>query len=74
MNNTISYYSPAYENEKEAYKVLAIIVAEFESDPMSVQCFDLRVVQRAKDVVAKRKELERKGIMPPLLLENSDER
>ena len=32
-------------------EVLDVIVAEFESDPMSVQCFDLRVVERAKALV-----------------------
>jgi hypothetical protein len=31
---------------------LSMIVAEFESDPMSVQCFDLRVVAQAKKLVA----------------------
>lgn len=35
----------------EAFKVLDLIVAEFNSDPMSVQCFDLRTVKRAQDVV-----------------------
>lgn len=41
-------------NEKEvneAFTVLDIIVAEFKSDPMSVQCFDLRIVERAKEIV-----------------------
>jgi len=41
--------------EIEAFELLALIVAEFESDPMSVQCFDLRIVERAKRVVAKLK-------------------
>lgn len=38
---------------RELFDVLNIIVSEFDSDPMSVQCFDLRIVQRAKDVVSK---------------------
>lgn len=33
--------------EIEAFNLLHQIVAEFESDPMSVQCFDLRIVERA---------------------------
>ena len=33
--------------EIEAFSVLHQIVAEFESDPMSVQCFDLNLVNRA---------------------------
>jgi len=41
--------------EDEALDLLGLIVAEFESDPMSVQCFDLRTVERAKQVVAKLK-------------------
>jgi len=38
-------------NEQEAMIVLDLIVAEFDSDPMSVQCFDLRTVLRAKELV-----------------------
>lgn len=38
---------------KEFAAILDIIVAEWNSDPMSMQCFDLRVVQRAKDVLDK---------------------
>lgn len=58
---------PLRENEQDAMRVLNLIVAEFESDPMSVQCFDLRVVQRAKDVITKRKAWETLGELPPLL-------
>jgi hypothetical protein len=32
----------------ECRELINIIAAEFESDPMSVQCFDLRIVERAK--------------------------
>jgi hypothetical protein len=62
---------PYCENDKEAFKVLHLIVAEFESDPMSVQCFDLRIVQRAKDCIAKQKQWERAGKLPPLLTEGA---
>jgi len=34
----------------EAVRLLDIIAAEFSSDPMSVQCFDLRIVEEAKKV------------------------
>ena len=44
--------------ELDALDLLVLIVAEFESDPMSVQCFDLRTVERAKQVVAKLKTTE----------------
>lgn len=39
------------ELEIELFTVLDIIIAEFQSDPMSVQCFDLRIVARAKKVI-----------------------
>ena len=39
--------------EAELYEVLDLVVAEFETDPMSVQCFDQRTVERAKAIVAK---------------------
>jgi hypothetical protein len=46
----------SFDNQREAHTLLALIDAEFQSDPMSVQCFDLRVVQRVKECVAKQKE------------------
>lgn len=36
-----------YFDTADVWTVLDLIVAEFESDPMSVQCFDLRLVKRA---------------------------
>ena len=44
------------ELEIELFTVLDIIVAEFQSDPMSVQCFDLRIVERAKNVINKNRD------------------
>ena len=35
----------------EAKTLLDLINAEFQSDPMSVQCFDLRLVKRVKKFV-----------------------
>jgi hypothetical protein len=40
-----------WELRNEAVDLLKGIVAEWDSDPMSVQCFDLRIVKRAKEVV-----------------------
>lgn len=37
---------------RRAWEILDIIVGEWESDPMSVQCFDLRIVNEAKKLVA----------------------
>jgi len=44
----------SFVNDREAHDLLALINAEFQSDPMSVQCFDLRIVQRVKVCVASR--------------------
>ena len=38
---------------QEMLRLLTLINAEFQSDPMSVQCFDLRIVADVKSVVAK---------------------
>jgi len=43
---------------REAVQILGGVVAEWKSDPMSVQCFDLRIVQRAGEVVERIKMLD----------------
>jgi len=53
----------SWKNDDEAHDLLALIVAEFNSDPMSVQCFDLRIVERAKVCVAKRVAHKKKGVI-----------
>ena len=58
---------PADVADREAWQILGLIVAEFESDPQSVACFDLRVVERAKALIAERRRLERRGVLPPVL-------
>lgn len=63
------YRHPDLDASNRAFKVLNLIVAEFSSDPMSVQCFDLRTVAEAKAVIAERERLERRGEVPPLLTE-----
>lgn len=57
------------DNDHEAFKLLDLIDAEFRSDPTSVQCFDLRVVRRVRDCVEKRKQMERRGDVPPVLID-----
>jgi hypothetical protein len=49
--------------KREACQLLGVIAAEFKSDPMSVQCFDLRIVQRAIEVSAALDDLERRGYL-----------
>lgn len=40
----------------EAVRLLDIIAAEFTSDPQSVRCFDLLMVEQAKNISAKARE------------------
>lgn len=42
----------AMTNDHEAHELLDLINAEFQSDPTSTQCFDLRIVERVKWCVA----------------------
>ena len=44
------------ERLKEAERLLRLIDFEFQSDPMSVQCFDLRIVQDVREFVKGIKE------------------
>lgn len=44
-----------FEAEREALEIFDLVVAEWNSDPMSVQCFDLRIVKRAQDVAKRLK-------------------
>ena len=44
------------KNDREAHELLDLINAEFTSDPLSVQCFDLRTVKRVKLCVESRKQ------------------
>ncbi len=37
----------------EAIELLGLVDAEFRSDPTSVQCFDLRIVERIRKLVAR---------------------
>ena len=43
-------------NDAEAHDLLALIDAEFQSDPVSTQCFDLRIVERVRHCVARREQ------------------
>jgi len=47
-----------FDLQREALGLLEVIVAEWDSDPMSVQCFDLRIVARAKQVAKRLRELQ----------------
>ena len=48
-----------FKNQGEAFDLLALINAEFCSDPTSTQCFDLRIVERVRLCVAKREKFKK---------------
>lgn len=47
-----------FDLRKRAIELLGIVNAEWKSDPMSVQCFDLRIVQEADTVLKELDSLE----------------
>lgn len=47
-----------WELRREAVRLLDQVVAEWKSDPMSTQCFDSRLVERAAQVVARVKKID----------------
>jgi len=52
----------SFRNDEEAHELLALIDVEFRSDPTSVQCFDLRVVDRVRICVERRRKyMARRG-------------
>jgi hypothetical protein len=51
----------SFENTREAFRLLDLIDAEFRTDPQSVQCFDLRIVERVRKCVESRKEFVRRN-------------
>lgn len=48
----------AWNLRREAVTLLGHVVAEWNSDPQSVQCFDLRLVNRAKEVLKRLKTVD----------------
>jgi hypothetical protein len=44
--------------KRRGLEILSIIVAEWKSDPTSVQCFDLKIVEEAKGIVKQLGDLE----------------
>ena len=46
-----------FKLKREAVELLSVIAAEFDSDPLSVQCFDLRTVGRVKIVTKQLRDM-----------------
>lgn len=53
----------SFANDREAHTLLDLIDAEFRSDPSSVACFDLRIVERVKLCVAAHKHYVSRGVI-----------
>lgn len=51
----------SFELTSRAWELLDLIVAEWKSDPVSVACFDKRLVDLAIKTVARRNELKAKN-------------
>lgn len=47
---TLKDIEESWRLKREAIEILNQVVSEWKTDPMSVQCFDLRTVERAKFV------------------------
>lgn len=48
-----------FDNQDEAWKLLDLVNAEFQSDPMSQQCFDNRIVERIRACIQRRRDFEK---------------
>ena len=44
--------------QHEALRIFSLVVAEWKSDPLSVQCFDSRIVEQAKAIDERLKKLD----------------
>lgn len=45
--------------DSEAWRLLDLINAEWESDPLSVQCFDQRIIEQTQAALKRHRELTR---------------
>lgn len=50
-----------FQLKRRAIELLDLVNAEWQSDPMSVQCFDLRIVQETKEVLTELKEINKRN-------------
>lgn len=56
MDEIFDFFSPPSKEECEMARLLDLINAEWTSDPSSVACFDLRIVEDVKKVLAEHKQ------------------
>lgn len=58
-DRTMKQIERRYEVDDRLLEILGLVVSEWSTDPMSVQCFDLRIVEEAKALWEERKRLPR---------------
>ena len=51
-----------WDLRREAVRLVKLVAAEFRSDPMSVQCFDARIVKRVIECAAESKDPDEMGV------------
>jgi hypothetical protein len=56
MANDFDYFLPPSKEECEMARLLDLINAEWQSDPSSVACFDLRIVEDVRKALATHKD------------------
>lgn len=52
-----------FRNTEEAWILLDLINSEFQSDPISTQCFDSSIVERIKFCIARREYFKKNSIL-----------
>jgi len=57
-NQGIKKMEKKFARDRRIWDLIDLIVAEWDSDPMSVQCFDLRIVQEIKQLLSEHKKEE----------------
>ena len=53
-----------FELDRRVWQLMDLVVAEWESDPSSVACFDLRIVEESKKILAEKKALAKHDLFP----------
>lgn len=59
---TMRLMDEMFKNDIEGRELLDLVAAEFSSDPQSVQCFDLRIVERVRLWAAREKRYREMGL------------
>jgi len=51
MTGVDPYHVPNASQARALFRLMQLVVSEWRSDPLSVQCFDLRIVEEARALV-----------------------